>query len=263
MKKLIFAIVIGIGFIPHSAFAQSAARVAPYCGGGAIPPLTVGTNAPLYMSPDAQLCTFTSIYPSGTPIEIVGNVANDAVDTGFPVKVGGKAAASNVAAGDRVDAWYGTFGQAAVGLTGIANPGDGTSATSAIALGGGAGLPMAVSNFVFNGTNWDRMRSTGSAGALLVENGPYAFGRATADTQIKGSGGFIHTITIAPTGAVVAGVLTVYNSTTESGTVIFSTALPVTTFQPFTVTLDVAASTGIYVGFDATLANVQVTASYR
>lgn len=98
--------------------------------------------------------------------------------------------------------------------------------------------------------------------ALMVEQA-FSYGRATADTQIKASAGFVHTITIAPTGSVTAGVLTVYDNTAESGTVIFSVSLPVTTFTPFTVTLNVRADTGIYVGFDATLANVQATVSYR
>ena len=107
------------------------------------------------------------------------------------------------------------------------------------------------------------MNPVASGGALLIENGPYSFGRVTADGQIKGSAGFIHTVTITPTGTVTAGVLTIYNSTTESGTVVASFSLPVTTFTPFSVTLDVSCSTGIYVGFDGTLANVGCTVSYR
>ena len=102
-------------------------------------------------------------------------------------------------------------------------------------------------------------------GRLLVSStsdSGYSVTRVIADGQIKGSAGVVHTITIAPTGSVVAGVLTVYNSLTETGTVLFSVSLPVTTFTPFTVTLDAAASTGIYVGFDGTLSNVGVTVTY-
>lgn len=101
-----------------------------------------------------------------------------------------------------------------------------------------------------------------NGGAQYMRQRPLTYSRLIADGQVKNAAGNIHTITIAPTGTVTAGVLTVYDSLTETGTVIFSVALPVTTFTPFTVTLNVAALTGIYVGFDATLANVQVTTSY-
>lgn len=159
---------------------------------------------------------------------------------------------------------------------------------------------LSVGPEIYNGTNWDRIRSivnaTNSIGtgiaacglvaqlddtaptaitenqfgnlrivpnrALMVET-RYTYARATADTQVKGSAGFIHTISIAPTGTVTAGVLTVYDNTAESGTVIFSVSLPITTFAPFTIKLDVDTGTGIYVGFDATLANVQATVSWR
>jgi hypothetical protein len=51
---------------------------------------------------------------SGGLTDVEGNVANDAVDTGNPVKVGGRASSSvptAVGSGDRVDAWYDVFGR--------------------------------------------------------------------------------------------------------------------------------------------------------
>lgn len=102
-----------------------------------------------------------------------------------------------------------------------------------------------------------------SARALYTQDGPYSYTRVVADGQIKASAGALHTITIAPTGTVTAGVLTIYDSATESGTVIYSVSLPITTFTPFSVLLDVGTTTGIFVGFDATLANVQVTVAAR
>lgn len=92
----------------------------------------------------------------------------------------------------------------------------------------------------------------------------YSYGRVTADGQIKGAAGFIHAVTISPTDAApVAGVLTIYDNTTEAGTVIFSTYIDTTFDSPVTILLDVIAATGIYVGFDGTLADVAVTVSYR
>lgn len=91
----------------------------------------------------------------------------------------------------------------------------------------------------------------------------FSYSRKTADGQVKSSAGFLHSIAIAPVGTVVAGVLTVYDDPAETGTPVFSVALPVTTFTPFHVLLDVAMANGIYVGFDASLAQVQATVSYR
>lgn len=101
-----------------------------------------------------------------------------------------------------------------------------------------------------------------SSSPFATAGAAYSFDRATGDKQIKASAGTLHAVTISPTGAVTAGVITLYNSLTETGTVLFSVALPVTTFTPFTVTLDVPFSTGLYCGFDGTLANVQATFTY-
>lgn len=102
-----------------------------------------------------------------------------------------------------------------------------------------------------------------AARAQYVEVGPYLSGRVVADGQIKASGGFVHSVSIAPiTATPTAGLLTIYNSLTETGTVLYSEWIFATT-PGHTVILDVPAGTGIYVGFDATLANVQVSVSYR
>lgn len=100
-------------------------------------------------------------------------------------------------------------------------------------------------------------------GAMWMRKRPLTYSRLTADGQVKATAGHVQTITFAPTGAVVAGVITIYDSATETGTAIFSCSLPATTFTPFTVTLDVAALTAIYVGYDATVTNVQVTTTFR
>lgn len=165
-------------------------------------------------------------------LAVAGNVASGVADAGNPVKVGGRYAATLPTLADQ------QRGDLIVGSRGSLN----------VTLFGANGSQPALIT---------------TAGGVNVENGPYVFGRVTADGQIKGSAGFIHTITISPNGSVTAGVLTVYNSLTETGTIVAQFALPVTTFTPFSVTLDVACGTGIYVGFDATLANVSCTVSYR
>lgn len=100
-----------------------------------------------------------------------------------------------------------------------------------------------------------------TAGKAVVEH-RYTAGRATADTLIKTGAGLLHTVNISATGVVTAGVLTLYDNTAESGTVLWSGLIP-TAIVPTTLTFDITFATGLYVGFDATLVNVQATCSYR
>jgi hypothetical protein len=91
----------------------------------------------------------------------------------------------------------------------------------------------------------------------------YLYSRKVADGQVKASAGTLNSMVISPTGVVVAGVLTIYDNAAETGTVLFSVALPVTTFTTIVIPLNIAFANGLYCGFDATLANVQVLFSYR
>lgn len=87
--------------------------------------------------------------------------------------------------------------------------------------------------------------------------------RVTADGLVKTGLGKLHTISIAPTTATpTAGLLTVYDNTAESGTAIFSEWVFATT-PGHTITLDCDIYTGIYVGYDAALANVSCTVTWQ
>ncbi len=100
-------------------------------------------------------------------------------------------------------------------------------------------------------------------GALIVEPGPFSLGRVTADGQIKAGAGFIHTVSISGlTATPTAGLLTLYDSLTETGTVIYAEWV-FATVVGHSVVLDVPFATGLYVGYDASLANAAVTISYR
>lgn len=154
-------------------------------------------------------------------------------------------------------------GAGSTGADGVANTAlfqtnSNTSQTAAL-------RPLAEALFAYNGTTWDRVRNGGvAASGLLVQEGPFTIGRVVADGQIKGSAGFVHTVTIAPNAATpVAGVLTIYDSLTETGTVLLNVALPASVFAPFTVTLDASFATGLFIGFDATLTNTNVAVSFR
>jgi len=206
-----------------------------------------------------------------------GNVltADDAAaGTTVPVPVGGvyNTTLPSYSALDRTQWQSDSAGNLRARMIGAATSGSDTVANNAIAsvtvttdTTNTSLRPLSVVMNTFDGTQWIRTRSNtvANGGAALSEAGPYVLGRATADAQIKGSGGFIHTISIAPlTATPTAGLLTVYNSLTETGTVVYSEWIFATT-PGHTVVLDVPCGTGIYVGFDGTLANVQVTVSYR
>lgn len=98
---------------------------------------------------------------------------------------------------------------------------------------------------------------------LRMEGGTGAFGsgsnRATADVQIKSAARFLHSVSFAPTTATpTAGLVSIYDSLTESGTVLYSEWF-FATDPGHTIILDVPYSTGLYVGYDATAANLSVT----
>lgn len=89
-------------------------------------------------------------------------------------------------------------------------------------------------------------------------------GYKAADTQIKASAGFVHTVICAGTDATAtAGTIILYDNTAESGTKIWQwdvQAVAIT--SPVTVILDTMATTGLYLGFTTT-ADVACTVSYR
>lgn len=88
-------------------------------------------------------------------------------------------------------------------------------------------------------------------------------GRATADALIATGAGFLHCVRISPlTATPTAGLLTVYDNTAGSGTVLYSTWFKATS-EPVGIPMNISFGTGLYVEFDGTLANVAVGLSYR
>jgi hypothetical protein len=86
--------------------------------------------------------------------------------------------------------------------------------------------------------------------------------RVTADGLVKTGGGKLHTISIAPTTATpTAGLLSVYDNTAESGTIIYSEWMFATT-EGHSIILDCDIRTGIYVGYN-TVTNVSVTVTHQ
>ena len=201
------------------------------------------------------------------PIFVAGGAASGAPVTANPMVVGGRASSAvptAVDAGDAIPAWVGLNGAWVMGgvLYTAADAVNNAAMGAVSAASNGNAVPLVTALLGFNGTTWDRVRLN-AAKSLLMEQGPFVLGRATADAQIKGSAGFIHTISIAGlTATPTAGLLTVYDSLTETGTVLYAEWV-FATIEGHTVILDLPFATGLYVGFDATLANVQATVSYR
>lgn len=75
--------------------------------------------------------------------------------------------------------------------------------------------------------------------------------------------GDLYTVTFSATGTVTAGVITLYDSVTEANTVIWSGTLQVA-LNPVSVNFNgLRFSTGLYVGYDGTIANVATTVVYE
>ena len=87
----------------------------------------------------------------------------------------------------------------------------------------------------------------------------------TADTQVKASAGFVHSISCATNAgsAATAGALTLRDATTETTPIAHTIGIPASAFTPFGFVIDEVFTTGIYAGFDGTLAGVSCTVAYR
>lgn len=111
---------------------------------------------------------------------------------------------------------------------------------------------------------FDHAKSAGDTagsglGALLVSPTGHAHNSVTADEQILSAAGKLHTITIMNVSA--GGTITVYDSLTETGTVIASIVLA-TNQDPFvSLHFDVNCATGLYIGYDGAV-GADLTVSY-
>lgn len=74
---------------------------------------------------------------------------------------------------------------------------------------------------------------------------------ATADLAIKARPGYVKQIVIS--NVTVAGTLTLYDSLTETGTILFQVTLAISNV-PIVVPLEGNFGTGLFCGFDGTLA---------
>jgi len=99
-----------------------------------------------------------------TILGIVGNIAHDGVDSGNPVKIGGygsNAVPSVVSTdGDRVNAWLDRAGRLVVAAGDNNNQTDGLTGSGLFTTVGNTAKLQGITQYNFNGTNYDRVRSS-------------------------------------------------------------------------------------------------------
>lgn len=132
-----------------------------------------------------------------SPIQVVGNVASDDIDSGNPIKVGGvfQNTLPNVASGDRVDAQFSQYGEA---LTSERNLYRRISGATTVTVKSGAGyLRRICINRPTNGTAtvYDNTVGAGTIIALI------AYTNGTAPTFLEYGIDFTTGLTIVTTGA--------------------------------------------------------------
>ena len=89
-------------------------------------------------------------------------------------------------------------------------------------------------------------------------------GSKVADYQVKSTPGFVHTINCSGDGSAAAGgSITLYDSTSETGSAIWQYDLAITAdIRPFTVVLDNIATIGMYLGYNGPT-DVRCSVSFR
>lgn len=85
-----------------------------------------------------------------------------------------------------------------------------------------------------------------------------------ADYQVKPTPGFLHTINCSGDGSAAAGgSITLYDSTSETGAVIWQYDLAITAdIRPFTVVLNNIATIGLYLGYNGPT-DIRCSVSFR
>lgn len=185
---------------------------------------------PVYLddlSVTALAAAITTPASAAAAMQVQGNVAHDAVDSGNPVSIGGYASSSAPAAvsanGDRVKGWFGTNGQMVVALTSST----GGAIVDVGGLGdadaGGGSAAVRGFNLLYNGATWDRARGD-LAGAV---NQPHAL-TGSRWTYSSGATGILSNTTTAVTVKAAAGAsLRNYITGIQISTTAFGATVPI------------------------------------
>ena len=164
-------------------------------------------------------------------LAVGGGTPNDSVDSGNPVKIGGRgqgSAPTAVADGDRVNAWFTDNGALATVVTNLTGSAVATVASPTDALAGTGSLGTRPFTQIYNGTDWDRIRSTAAlTAAPNVETGITAVGRGPGYDRKRDPAGVAATSTSNAVTVVVDGsdmiIFHVTTIGTTPGSMIFET----------------------------------------
>ena len=148
---------------------------------------TVVDSTVAIVNADGTVASFTA----ASPAVVVGNVADDAADSGAPVKVGGRYQLTPVTRsdGDRVDMLMSRIGQVKTDNIYAQVMTDAFSNTGAY-FTDDTGFPrmVGVGNYKFNGTTWDRDRKPTAASRIV------SAAASTNATSAKASAGDLHRV---------------------------------------------------------------------
>lgn len=184
-------------------------------------------------------------------LAVTGGTPHDSVDSGNPIKTGGKASSTTptaVAAADRVNAWYGINGQLVVSILGATANFNGSDAVGQAGLPGADGsyatYPLGAAGYVNSGTSWDKMRSiTGLDNAPNVDTGILAVGTGPGWDRKRDPAGVAATSTANAVTVVVDGASTVTFHVTTIGTTPGSMIIETTTDDSAWATADFVLQT--------------------
>jgi hypothetical protein len=236
MKKIILALAFSASL---TGFAEAQTSRNPCYTTGAqttqgIPNcISVGTSTPL------PVVTTTT---TGAPLDVEGNVASAATDSGNPVKIGGvfNTSPPGVSTGQRVDAQSDANGNLRIRMTGSSTTGaDGilnTNLTSSLlsseGSGGVANRPFINAPYAFNGTTWDRNFTCPNSAVVNVTAGA----GATEIIPLTASQ-VIRVCSIALTISATGTSTISYGTGTNCGTgnTALTGAMALTTATPFTM----------------------------
>lgn len=127
---------------------------------------TVADSSVVILNADGTVASFSATAPA----VVVGNVADDAADSGAPVKVGGRYQLTPVtrADGDRVDMLMSRIGQVKANVVYGQVLVDGASNTGCL-MTDDTNSPriLAVGGYKFNGTTWDRDRKPNATSRIV------------------------------------------------------------------------------------------------
>lgn len=175
-----------------------------------------------------------------------GSAANDAVDAGNPLKIGGIAnssAPSAVAVGDRVNAWHNLNGAYVTVFHATGAPGDADTVLLPITSGGTSRATCAGTMLFNGGTTWDRHRNNHEV--TVLASAARTIATNSSDLTNYNARGVILTIDITAVAGAPSLTFTIKYKCTLSGkyvTLLASAALSTVATTQLTVYPGVTAA---------------------